>query len=149
MYVCYVTYPSLPHGQSKLPHPHHLDMHCDTPLFMLLVEPKFGPLHIRPKSHDHGIRRAQKKVCKGHRPKTLSNSCSVVMDPLECSVKSYVTKPSTKCCFNEFLFMHVLKCDNNRIIQRFGVFGVPWSPGFVSGLLPRGGFGNSPSEHET
>ena len=27
--------------------------------------------------------------------------------------------------------------------------GVPWSPGFVSGLPPRGGFWNSPSDHET
>ena len=30
---------------------------------------------------------------------------------LKCSVKSYVTGPSTKCCFNKFLFMWVLTHD--------------------------------------
>ena len=39
-----------------------------------------GPLHIRVKSHDHEIVRAQKKVSKG-RPNTPPKSPSVVMDP--------------------------------------------------------------------
>ena len=59
---------------------------------------------------------------------------------LECSVKSYVTGPSTKCYFYEFLFMRVLTHDKNRINQRLWAFGMSWSPGFMLGLLPRGGF---------
>ena len=31
---------------------------------------------------------------------------------LKCTVKSYVTRPSTKCYFHEFLFMRVLTYDN-------------------------------------
>ena len=60
-----------------------------------------GPRHTRAKSRDHGIVRAQKKVPKGH-PNAPPNSCSV---------KSYVTGPSTKCYFNELLFMRVLTYD--------------------------------------
>jgi hypothetical protein len=69
----------------------------------------WGSLHTRANSRDHGIVRAQKKVSKGF-PNTPSKSCSVVTI-LECSVKSYVTGPSIKCCFNEFLFMWVLAHD--------------------------------------
>ena len=58
----------------------------------------------------------------------------------KCSVKSYVTRPSTKCYFKEFLFMQVLTHDKNRINQELWAFGVPWSPGFVLGLPPRGDF---------
>ena len=36
----------------------------------------------------------------------------------------------------------------NKINQRLWVFGVSWSPSFVLGLPPRGGFENSPSDHE-
>jgi hypothetical protein len=36
-----------------------------------------------------------------------SKSCSVVTAP-ECSVKSFVIRPSTKCYFKELLFMQVL-----------------------------------------
>ena len=75
-----------------------------------------GPLHTQAKSRDHEIVRAQKKVFKCH-PKTPSKSCSVVTDP-NCSVKSYVIMPSTRCYFNEFLFMWVLKHDKNKINQR-------------------------------
>ena len=60
---------------------------------------------------------------------------------LKCNVKSWVTRPSTKCYFNDFLF--------NRMNQWLWGFGVPWSPGFVSGLPPRGSFWNNPSDHET
>ena len=67
------------------------------------------PLHTRAKSRDHGIVRAQKKVSKGC-PSTPPKLCSVVTDP-ECSVKSYVVRPSTKCYFIECLFMRVLTHD--------------------------------------
>ena len=68
------------------------------------------PLHTRAKSRDHEIVRAQKKVSKGHRPKRPPQPCSVVT--LKCSVKSYVPEPSTKCYFNELLFMQALTHDN-------------------------------------
>ena len=69
-----------------------------------------GPLHTRAKSRDHEIVRAQKKVSKGHRPKRPPQPCSVVT--LKCSVKSYVPGPSTKCYFNELLFMQAVTHDN-------------------------------------
>ena len=59
---------------------------------------------------------------------------------LNCSVMSYVIGPSTKCYFNEFLFMPVLTHDKIELINGLWAFGVPWSPGFVLGLPPRGGF---------
>ena len=60
---------------------------------------------------------------------------------LKCSVKSFVTGPSAKCYFDEFLFMRVLTHDKNVINQRPWAFRVSWSPnGFVLGLPPRGGF---------
>jgi hypothetical protein len=68
-----------------------------------------GSLHTQAKSRDHEIVRTQKKVSQGH-PKTPPISCSVVMD-LKCIVKSYVTGSSTKCYFNEFLFIQVLTHD--------------------------------------
>ena len=68
-----------------------------------------GPLHTRAKSRDHEIVSAQKKVSKG-RLQTPPKSSSAVTY-LKCSVKPCVTKPSTKCYFNEFLFMQVLMHD--------------------------------------
>jgi hypothetical protein len=70
--------------------------------------------HVRAASHTsqelgYKIVRAQKKVFKG-RPNIPPKLCSVVTDP-DCSVKSYVTGPSTKCYFNECLFMRVLTHD--------------------------------------
>ena len=59
---------------------------------------------------------------------------------LKCSVKSYVTGASTKCYFNEFLFMRVLTHDKNRMNWRLWAFEVPWSPGSMLGLTPIGGF---------
>lgn len=44
------------------------------------VRGELGQLHIRAKSRDHGIVRAQKKVSKGC-PRTPPKSCSAVMDP--------------------------------------------------------------------
>ena len=76
-----------------------------------------GPLHTRAKSHDHEIVRAQKKLSKGS-PKTPPKSCIVVTD-LQVYVKSYMTGPSTKCYFNDFLFMWVLKLDKLKINQQF------------------------------
>ena len=52
-----------------------------------------------------------------------------------------LTGPSTKCYFNESLFMRVLTYDKNKLNRRLWVFRVPWSPnGFVLNLPPRGGF---------
>ena len=68
-----------------------------------------GPLRTRAKSCDHEIVRAWKKVLECQ-PKTPSKSCSVVMDH-KCSVKSYMTGPSTKCYFNKSLFMQSLTHD--------------------------------------
>jgi hypothetical protein len=60
--------------------------------------------HTSPKSRDHEIARAQKKVCKGRPNIPPKSYCSVVTDP-QCSVKPYVTGSSTKCYFNDF-FIH-------------------------------------------
>ena len=57
---------------------------------------------------------------------------------LKCGLKPYVTKPSTKY-FNAFLFMWVLTHDRIKLNQRLVALKVPWSPGFVFDLLPRGG----------
>ena len=81
-----------------------------------------GSLHTRAKSCDHEIVRAQRK-CPKAVPTHLQNHV-VWLRTLKCSVKSYVTKPSTKCYFNEFLFMQVLTHDKiNRWL---------WCLGFVS-----------------
>jgi hypothetical protein len=63
---------------------------------------------------------------------------------LMCSVKSYVTGPSTKCYFNECLFRQVFTYDKNRLNQRLWAFGVPWSPSFVVGLPHHWGAVNEP-----
>ena len=59
---------------------------------------------------------------------------------LKCSVKSYVTGPSTKCYFNEFMSM---------IKYESWTFRVPWSLGFVLGLHEEVVLENNPSDHET
>jgi hypothetical protein len=51
-------------------------------------------LHTRAKSRDYEIVRAQKKVFKGRPPRHLQNHV-VWSRILKCSVKSYVTMPST------------------------------------------------------
>ena len=103
-----------------------------------------GPLHIRAKSRDHEILRAQKWECLKAIPRHFQNHV-VWSWILKCSVKSYVTGPSSKCYFNECLFMRVLTHDKNRINQRMWAFRVPWSLGLPS----RGGFENSASGHKT
>ena len=75
-----------------------------------------------------------KRKCPKAIPTHLPNRV-VWSRTLECSVKSYVTRPSTKCYFNDFLFMRVLTHDEIK-----WTFGVSWSPSFVLGLPPRGGF---------
>ena len=100
------------------------------------------PLHTRAKSRDHEIARAQKKMSKGC-PRHTSKIMQTWSRILECSVKSYQSRPSTKCNFNEFLLM--------RVLTRFWAFGVPWSPGFVLSLPPRlqeTVFEDIPSDHE-
>ena len=77
-----------------------------------------------------------KRKCSKAVPTHLQNHV-VWSRTLKCSVKSYVTEPSTKIYFNEFLFMQALTHDKNKTNQRMWVFGVPWSPDFVLGLLPR------------
>ena len=69
---------------------------------------------------------------------TSSKSCSVVTYP-QVYVKPYVTGPSTKCYFNEFLFMRILTHDKIEYIDGSERSGVPRSPGFVSGIPPRDG----------
>jgi hypothetical protein len=65
----------------------------------------------------------------------LQNHVVVWSQTLKCSVKPYVIGPSTKCYFNEFLFMWVLTHDKLNISTV-----LPWSLGFVLGLPPRGDF---------
>ena len=59
---------------------------------------------------------------------------------LKCSVKSYAIGPSINCYFNEVVFMRILTHDKIKQTNGCECFGVPWSPGFVLGLPPRGGF---------
>ena len=54
---------------------------------------------------------------KRKRPKAVSRHLQnhVVWSPIhKCSVKSYVTRCSTKCCFKENLFMRVLTHDKTK-----------------------------------
>ena len=66
-------------------------------------EPVEGHFTHEPRAATLKIVRAQKKASKG-RPKAPSNHVVWSWIP-KCSVKSYVIGPSTKCYFNEFLFM--------------------------------------------
>ena len=70
----------------------------------------YVPLHTRAKSRDHEICESPKesvqRLSQDHVPNHV-----VWSQALKCSVKSYVTGPSTKCYFNEFLFMQVLTHD--------------------------------------
>ena len=84
-----------------------------------------GSLPTQAKSCDHEIFRAHKKCPKVviRRPQNHVVWSRI----LKCSVKPYVTGPSTKCYFDEILFMWVLTHDKNRINQRLWTFRVPWS----------------------
>ena len=59
---------------------------------------------------------------------------------LKCSGKSYVTKPSTKCSYNEILFKQGPHTRWNIMNQWLRDFRVPWPSSFVLGLPPRGHF---------
>ena len=59
--------------------------------------------HARAKSRDHDIVRFQEKYPKAV-PRHVQTHV-VWSHVLNCSVKPYVTRPSTKCYLNEFLFM--------------------------------------------
>jgi hypothetical protein len=106
-----------------------------------------GPLRTWAKRCEHEIVRAHKKVSKGH-PKTPPKSCSVVAYPQKCSVKPYVTRPSTKGNFN---CLHAGPYTwQNRINQWLWAFGVPRPPNFcVRPTLQEVVFENNPSDHET
>jgi hypothetical protein len=54
-------------------------------------------------------------------PRYLQNHI-VWSQTLKCSVKSYVTGPSSKCYFNEYLFMRVLTHDKDKTNQRLFAF---------------------------
>ena len=88
-------------------HGHSSWLVCVVALMCVILE----PLHTRVKSRDHDkIVRAPKRK----RPKAVTRhlqNCVVWLRFLECIVKSYVTGPSTKCYFNENLFMWVLTHD--------------------------------------
>ena len=106
-----------------------------------------GPLHTRAKSHNHEMVRAQRKGSNAV-PRHLQNHV-VWSWILKCSVQSCVTGPSTKCYFNEFLFLQVLT--HNKIKQ---INGCKCSE--CHGLLvlckvylQEVVFENSPSDHET
>jgi hypothetical protein len=77
--------------------------------YQLFTMWSLGALNTRANRCDHEIVRVQKKVSKGC-PKAPPNSCSV---------KSYITGPSTKCYFNEFLLMRLLTDDEIEEINRF------------------------------
>ena len=62
------------------------------------------PLHTQAMSRDHEIVRAQKKVSKGF-PRHLQNHVVWSQTP-KCSVKSYVTRPSTKCYLLQQISIH-------------------------------------------
>ena len=72
-----------------------------------------------------------KRKCPKAVPTHLQNHV-VWSRTLKCSVKSYVTGPSTKCYFNEILFMRVLTLDKVVLINGCEVFRVPWSLGFFA-----------------
>ena len=67
---------------------------------------KQGSLHTRTKSRDLEIVRTRKK-CPNAVPTHLHRHV-VGSQILKCSVKLYVAMPSTKCYFNEYLFMWAL-----------------------------------------
>ena len=72
----------------------------------------YGPLHTRAKSRDRGICESPKeKSVQNAVPIHVQNHHVVWSRMFKCSVKSYVTGPSTKCYFDVLLFMRVLTHD--------------------------------------
>ena len=111
-------------------HTHTLTPQC--------VECDLGPLPTWAKSHDREIVSARKKVSKG-RSNAPPKSCSVVTDS---QVSCEVTRDQA---LNHIVYQWIAIHAGphtwcNRINQHLWAFGVPWSPNFVLGLPPRGGF---------
>jgi hypothetical protein len=65
---------------------------------------------------------------------------------LKCNVKSYVTSPSTKCYFNEFLFTHVFI---NKINQSLWALERHGLPVLCQAYLQEVVFENNLCDHET
>jgi hypothetical protein len=85
--------------------------------------------------------RAQKKVSKGRRPNTPPESCcSVVTDPQVLVWSHMWPGPQPNAISKNSYSRRSSHTKPNRINQRLWAFGVPWSPGFTSGLPPRDGF---------
>jgi hypothetical protein len=89
------------------------------------------------------------KCPKATVPTHLQNHVVVWSWTLECSVKPSVTGPSTKCYFNEFLFMRVLTHDSIEWIngcEHSECHGLPllcWV--YLQEMVLK----NNPSDHET
>jgi hypothetical protein len=69
-----------------------------------------------------------KRMCPKAVPTHLQNHHVVWSRTLECSVKSYVTGPSTKFYFNDFLFMWVFIYDiigQNNSCEQLACHGLP------------------------
>jgi hypothetical protein len=64
----------------------------------------FGHFKISKGHFAHEPRAVTRFVC-GSSKESVQNHVVVRSRTLKCSVKSYVTGPSTKCYFNEFSFM--------------------------------------------
>ena len=89
--------------------------------------------HTRPRAVTMKLWEPKRK-CPKAIPTHLQTTFSVV--PLKCSVKSYVTGSTTKCYFNQYLFMCVLTHDTIKWIdgcERSECHGLPV-------LCPRDGF---------
>ena len=91
-----------------------------------------------------------KRKCPKAAPTHLHNHVVVWSRILEFSVKPYVTGPSTKCHFNEFLFMRVLTHDKIEWIngcERLECHGFPVV--LCQAYLQEVVFENSSSDHGT
>ena len=81
-----------------------------------------------------------KEKCPKAIPRHFQNHV-VWLWALECSVKSYVIEPLNKMLFSmNFHSCEVLTHVKITMNQRLWDSRVPWSPGFVLVLPPRGGF---------
>ena len=90
-----------------------------------------------------------KRKCPMAIPTHLQNHV-VWSHALKCSVKSYVSRPSTKCYFNERLFMWVLTHDKMEWIngcERSECHGLPMV--LCLAYLQEMVLKSSPSDHET
>jgi hypothetical protein len=101
------------------------------PAFRQLIYNTREPMRARAESRDHVIVRARKERKKEKCPKAVLTHLQnrvVWTRALKCSVKPYVTGPSTECYFIEFMFVQIYYTWYIRINQRLWAFGVAWSP---------------------